>query len=372
MKKNLILVISGAVLMVSSAFAQEKFSGWWSDNVDSNYRHASLVTVEAWKDLKFGMRIHWGPYSVLGLDASWPLQGSSKEFQNAYFTLYQVFNPTEFSADEWADLAARAGMKYFVFTTRHHDGFSMFDTKTTVDSIRRAPGGSSGQTPPGVGRIESCKIHYSMMDTPYKKDIVAALAQAFRKRGMGIGFYYSWPDWHDPDSRWDKKNMFYDPRYTQESDPEHWKVFLDRIRQQLRELCTNYGNLMELSLDGNLAEFAWPETVKMVQMVRELQPNVLLRERGIGPYGDFTTPEHYVPEDPFKKPLAFPWEAIETIRQPLGLSAERRIQVETMASQCVDKRRSKGRELHARRLPDGKREISTRDYRAAAVRRCMA
>jgi alpha-L-fucosidase len=299
--------------MVSTVCAQDKFSGWWSDKVDPNYRHAPQSAVEAWKDLKFGMRIHWGPYSVMGLDASWPLQGSSKEFQNDYFTLYQVFNPTGFNADEWAELAERSGMKYFVFTSRHHDGFSMFNTQTTVDSIRRVPGGSGNQTPPGIGRFERCNIHYSMGDTPYKKDIVAALAGAFRKRGMGVGLYYSWPDWHDPDARWDKKSMYYDPQYDPKADPVSWNRFLERVRQQMRELCTNYGDMMELALDGNLAQGAWPETVKMVEMVRKLQPNVLMRERGIGPYGDFTTPEHFVPEDPIKKPLDFPWEAIEQL-----------------------------------------------------------
>jgi alpha-L-fucosidase len=151
------------------------------------------------------------------------------------------------------------------------------------------------------------------MDTPYKKDIVGALARAFRQRGLGVGFYYSWPDWHDPDFRWDKRNMFYDPNYTKESDPEHWNRFLERIRQQVRELCTKYGSLVELSLDGNLAEAAWPDTVKAVKLVRQLQPDVLMRERGIGPYGDFTTPEHYVPDDPFTKPIAMPWEAIEQL-----------------------------------------------------------
>lgn len=312
MKKLSILLFLLISLLAPPAHADEKFHQWWSDTTEPGYRHASPDAVEAWKDLKFGMRIHWGPYAVLGLDASWPLQGSSKEFQNTYFTSYQVFNPTDFNADQWAALAQRAGMKYFVFTTRHHDGFSMFDTQTKVDSLRRVV--STGKnTAPGISTLKSCNIHYSMMDTPYKKDIVAELAQAFRSKGLGVGFYYSWPDWHDPNARFDPKSMFYDPTYTRQSDPAHWQMFLDRVREQVRELCSHYGSLMELSLDGNLAEGAWPETVKIVEMVRGLQPNVLLRERGIGPYGDFTTPEHFVPDDPFKKPLAFPWEAIEQL-----------------------------------------------------------
>lgn len=297
---------AAAATAVSSADKNSDFQKWWSDKVDPNYHNAPTAAVEAWKDLKFGMRIHWGPYSVMSLDASWPLQSSSKEFQKTYFTLYQSFNPTDFSADGWAELARTAGMKYLVFTTRHHDGFSMFDTKTEVDSIRRIPSKSSQG---GIGATESCRIHYSMMDTLYPIDIVGAVAQAFRRKGMGVGLYYSWPDWHDPDALGDPRNMF----YTGKSDPQREQRFLNRVREQLRELCANYGELLEISFDAGLPRTAWPETVKIVEMARALQPSVMFRERGIGPYGDFTTPEHWVPEDPLKKPLGMPWEAIEQL-----------------------------------------------------------
>lgn len=287
------------------------FDKWWSDKAEPGYHHAPARAVEAWKDRKFGMRIHWGPYSVLGLDASWPLQGSTKEFQNIYFTLYQVFNPTDFNADEWADLAQQAGMKYFVFTTRHHDGFSMFDTHTMVDSIRRVPRDKVSET--GIGAFENCRIHYSIMDTLYSEDIVSALANAFRKKSMGVGFYYSWPDWHDPDGLADKQNMFHDSNPATKLDMVRLQRYVGRIREQIRELCTNYGDLFEISFDAGLPQTMWSEIVKTVEMARGLQPRVMLRERGIGPYGDFTTPEHWIPEDPFKKPLGMPWEAIEQI-----------------------------------------------------------
>ena len=283
---------------------------WWSDKVEPGYHNAPPEAVEAWKDRKFGMRIVWGPYSVLGLDASWPLQGSSKEFRDIHNTLYEVFNPTDFDAEEWAQLAERAGMKYVVFTTRHCDGFSMFDTKTMVDSIRRLPSNKSAS---GIGATETCRIHFSMMDTPYPRDITAAVVQAFRKKSMGVGLYYSWWDWHDPDCRSDKRNMFYDPNSTGQLDAQRWQRFMERTREQLRELCTNYGELFEISFDCSLPQSVWPETVKTVEMARTLQPSTLFRERGIGPYGDFTTPEHWVPPDPLKKPVGMPWEAIESI-----------------------------------------------------------
>jgi alpha-L-fucosidase len=245
------------------------------------------------------------------LDASWPLQGSSKDFRDIYSTLYEVFNPAQFDADEWADLAERAGMKYLVFTTRHCDGFSMFDTKTEVDSIRRVPYKKSMS---GIGTTENCRIRYSAMDTPYQRDITADVVQAFRKKNLGIGLYYSWWDWHDPDCRSDRRNMFYDPNSTGEQDEQRWRRFMARTREQLHELCTNYGDLFEISFDCSLPRAVWPETVKIVEMARDLQPSTMFRERGIGPYGDFTTPEHWIPPDPLKKPVGMPWEAIE----PLG------------------------------------------------------
>jgi len=293
--------------------AQDMPEGWGT-TVDPDYKHAPASAVDAWQDWRFGMRIHWGVYSVLGLDASMPLIGSTKEFQTIWFTLYQVFNPTDFDADEWAELAKRADMKYFIFTTRHLDGFSMFDTQTKVKSIRRLAGGKGGEAPVDIGPTENCLIHFSMMDTPYKQDVVSAIVKAFRRRGMGIGFYYSWADLHDLNFRWDQRNVFYDPHYSKESDPQDWQEFLERVTETLRELCTNYGKIDLIEFDDGLPKEAWPDTIRIVKMIRKLQPNVLLRDRGIGPYGDFSTPEHWVPENPSDKRVGEkPWEAIEEV-----------------------------------------------------------
>jgi alpha-L-fucosidase len=153
-----------------------------------------------------------------------------------------------------------------------------------------------------------------MMDTPYKKDIVAALVTAFRKRGMGIGFYYSWADLHDPNSRWDNRNMFYDPHYSKELNPQDWQAFLDRATATLQELCTKYGKIDLIEFDDGFPKEAWPDLIRIVKMVRGLQPNVLLRDRGLGPYGDFSTPEHWVPNSPTDVRVGQkPWEAIEMV-----------------------------------------------------------
>jgi len=309
--------------------------------VDPDYKHASEAAIEAWKDRKFGMRIHWGVYSVLGLDASMPLIGADQEFHTIWFTLFQVFNPTEFSAEEWADLAQRAGMKYFTFTTRHLDGFSMWDTKTRVDSVRRVAGGHGGEAPVGLGPTETVSIPYSMMDTLYPKDIVAEVVNAFRNRGMGIGLYFSWPDFHDQNFKWDKRSLFYDPHFSKESDPRAWQAMIDRITESLRELCTNYGKIDAIEFDHGMPEEAWPDTVRIIKMVRNLQPDCLLRNRGLGPYGDFSTPEHYVPPNPKDNRLGGrPWQAIEMIGkrwayQPSDVYKPKEWFVETLVDVCA-------------------------------------
>lgn len=107
--------------------------------------------------------------------------------------------------------------------------------------------------------------------------------------------------------------MFYDPRFTQESDSERLMRFAARLREQVREISSNYGELFEISFDTSMPEFLWPETVKIVKMARELQPSAMFRDPGIGPYCDFTKSEHRGAPDPSKASSCMPWEAIETL-----------------------------------------------------------
>jgi len=198
-------------------------------------------------------------------------------------------------------------MTYFVFTAKHHDGFCMFATESVVPGFRRVGGGARG----GLGKVERVPLHYSIMDTPFRRDVLQELAAAARQRGIGVGLYYSNQDWFDPDQRFLKDHMFYDPQFNILRDAGAHARMVRRQRLQLRELCTNYGAIQQIDLDAGWPQALWPDIVSIVKEVRRLQPQVLLRERGIGPYGDFTTPEHWVPKS--KDEVPRPWQAIETL-----------------------------------------------------------
>jgi hypothetical protein len=173
------------------------------NTLNPNYKHASKAAYERWRDLKFGLRIHWGYYSLLGVEASWAVRNMSNEEKQRYFELYKKFNPAKFDANERMNLMKRCGLTYFVFTTKHHDGFSMFDTRTRVK--RRV-----NYVADGGPKIEECDLAYSIMDTPCKRDIVKELTDAAHKQRIGVGLYFSHIDWYDADFRMDKWNPFRD------------------------------------------------------------------------------------------------------------------------------------------------------------------
>ena len=280
---------------LNQALDREAMQRGWLTSVDPSYHHAPQAAVEAFKDLKFGIRIHWGLYSLIGSDASWALAGADKRFLDWYNVLYQFFNPTDFDANAWMDLFQRGGVKYFTFTTKHHDGFCLWPTKTTQESIRLTP---RGYGPGGVEYYERVIQNYSIMDGPYKKDIVGSLINAGRKKGLGIGLYYSHVDWHDPAFAWDPFNQAYDPHFTEESDPQRWQTFIDHEREQVRELMTNYGKIDFLDFDIGWPKAAAQDMADITMMVRKLQPGIIIRGRGIGAYGDYYTPEREVPGGP--------------------------------------------------------------------------
>jgi len=226
---------------------------------------------EAWfQTLGFGMFIHWSIDVQLGAIISHSAAVGSKDYLNRYFhELPKTFNPKRFDPDEWATLAQLAGMKYMVFTAKHHNGFCMWDTATT---------------------------DFNIMNTPYGRDALAEIITAFRRRGIAIGLYFSPDDYHV------MYEQGYPPsRNTRESEstenPELWGV----NRRQLKELLTNYGKIDILFLDEKsdwvntlVADYSW-----------DIDPDLIITRGGMA------TPEQHLPD----KPIPGPWEACFTIGQ---------------------------------------------------------
>jgi alpha-L-fucosidase len=300
---------------------------WYTEKTpDADYQHASSKAYEDFQDMKFGIRVHWGIYTLAGSwDASWPFQEMNNAKRQAYQELYQSFNPVGFDAEEWMKIFERAGAKCFAITTKHHEGFSLFDTKTRVHQ-------RANWTAPGGPKIEDCDLAYSVMDTPFKRDIIKELADAAHKHAMKIDLYFSHPDWYDADFRpycyhplqtagyflhpWDYGWVMTRGRITLTPPPtrEETARAMARHRQQLIELLSNYGKIDMVCLDMMLGPAVWPEMKETIKELRKIQPDVMFRNRGIGNYGDYYTPEGFVPGDPANTDM--PWMVI----YPLGRS----------------------------------------------------
>jgi alpha-L-fucosidase len=294
----------------------------------ASYRSASTSAYEAFQDMKFGVRIHWGIYSIWHRGAeSWPFLEMSLDDRQKYNSLYTAWNPSGFDASLWMDTFQESGMKMFAFTSKHHEGFSMFDTHTRVK--RRA-----NWTASGGPKIESCDVAYSIMETPFRRDVVKELCDAAHKRDIKIDLYFSHPDWYDADFRpyivhplqvpssaslvtprdLTRIRKTYDEHPVIVSDPTDAEVarMMVRHRAQLVELLTNYGRIDMICLDMWLGPRVWPELRKTLLKLREIQPDVMLRDRGIGNYGDYYTPERVIPGS--KEASDKPWFCIN----PLG------------------------------------------------------
>jgi alpha-L-fucosidase len=219
-----------------------------------------------YRNAKFGMFIHWGPYSQASVEASWPIMvpkpGGITETE--YRALPQTFNPTNFDPNAFIELARLAGQEYIVFTTKHHDGFCMFDSSYT---------------------------DYKITNTPYGKDIVAQLAKACDEDGMPLGFYYSPPDLHHPGFR-DTAKLAKENWHGEPQRPE-WSSYLEYMQLQLAELLTRYGPVAIVWFDG-LNDQKKYNGARVIEMIRELQPDTLVNDR-LGVDGDYETPEQFIP-----------------------------------------------------------------------------
>lgn len=242
-----------------------------AQDADKPYLKASDADMQWWKEARFGLFIHWGPVSLKGTEIGWS-RGGERRGQggkggipvDVYDNLYKEFNPVEFNADAWVALAQEAGMKYLVFTSKHHDGFSMFDSQLT---------------------------EYKITNAPFKRDVVKELADACHKAGLRVGFYYSPPDWHHPDYR-----------------TENHAKYIEYMHGQLREICTNYGQIDIIWFDGLGGTAQDWDSERLFKMIRELQPHVIINNRA-GLSGDHDTPEQTIGRFQNDRP----WESCITI-----------------------------------------------------------
>lgn len=263
--------------------------------------------LDKWQDKKFGVIFHWGLYAVPGIVESWRLCSEDEDwigrdstatydkYKEWYWGLSQKFNPVKFNPEQWAQVAKNAGMRYVVFTTKHHDGFAMFDTKQSDFSI----------------------AHGAFKENP-RADVAKYVFEAFRKKDFMIGAYYSKPDWHSEYYWWPR---FATPNrnvnYSVEKHPWRWNKFKEFTYNQIGELMNNYGSIDILWLDGGWV--APPkqdiDMAKIAQMARKAQPGLLMVDRTIhGPFENYQTPEQTIP----KQQLAYPWESCLTLGYDWG------------------------------------------------------
>lgn len=297
-----------------------------------------LEKLEKWQDLKFGLLMHWGPYSQWGVVESWSICAEDEpwcrrnnqdyvQYKRDYENLQTTFNPLKFDPSRWAKAAKNAGMKYVVFTTKHHDGFSMFDTRLTDYRI------TADKTP---------------FHTNQKANVAKEIFNAFRAEGLWAGAYFSKPDWHSEFYWWPNfatpdRNVNYDiSKY-----PDRWESFIQYTQGQIMELLGgDYGKIDILWLDGGQVQKLTEEEVyryidqirmmsreevykyimstgyksskiqsqdirmdELVVRARKAQPGIIVVDRAVyGKNQNYLTPENRVPD----MALPYPWESCIT------------------------------------------------------------
>lgn len=255
-----------------------------------------------WTDARFGMFIHWGLYA-LPARHEW-VKNAERMTNEQYQKYFDVFNPDMWDPHEWAKMAKAAGMKYVVLTAKHHEGFCLFDSKYT---------------------------DYKATNTPFGKDIIKEYVDAFRSEGLKVGFYYSLIDWHHPDYTIDRvhpQRQTSDSAYARLNKGRDMNKYREYIKNQVRELLTNYGEISIIWFD-----FSFPgkngkghadwDSENLLKMARSLQPGIIVDDRldleDVEGGWDFTTPEQVqVSSWPEVNGKKVPWETCQTFSGSWG------------------------------------------------------
>jgi alpha-L-fucosidase len=289
---GLCLLFSVHMLLAQGDVVEQSQTYDWPDD------KAVVEHLKNWQDMKFGVLIHWGLYAVPGIVESWSICDEDwitrdttmtyQQYMDWYFGLSEQFRPAHFNPEQWADVCGDAGMRYMIFTSKHHDGFCMWDSHETDFTIAR----------------------HAFRDDP-RRDVLRHVNEAFRRHGFSIGTYFSKPDWHSQDYWWDvyaKKGR--NVNYPVAQHPERWNRFKDFTHRQLEEILTGYGPVDILWLDGG---WVWPgnrgqdiDMPAIARMARSHQPGIIIVDRTIGgPYENYLTPERTMPDTR----LDYPWES---------------------------------------------------------------
>ncbi len=307
MKKKLLLTAVFFLAIIANAQEEKRIKvNDFVHKSSSTYEYPAdpevLKKLEKWQDQKFGVLFHWGIYSVRGTAESWGLCSEPQpwmyrsrknahnvpygEFKRWYWEQAKEFNPINFEPADWAKTMKEAGFKYLLFTTKHHDGFCMFDSKYTDYNIAQGPYKN--------GKYSNVTYH---------------LFDAFRQENFMIGAYFSKADWHNEDY-WDPNfaTPTRNPNYDIREDPQKWARFQQFTANQIEELMSDYGRVDVLWLDAGWVREP-KQDIKIDEIVsnaRRKQPGLIVADRTVpGRNENYQTPERKIPETQ----LTHPWES---------------------------------------------------------------
>lgn len=228
---------------------------------------------------RFGMFVHWGLYAIPAWHEQY--QWRAKIPRAQYVKFAGQWNPKKFDPDEWLDTMELAGMKYITITTKHHDGFCLWDTQQTK---------------------------FNTMNTPYKKDIIGMLAEACHKRDIPLCLYYSIADWNHPN--YPNQERHHELAGPEPGDQPDWDRYMEFLKAQVKELCSDYGKISGFWWDMNVPQYKDPS---INAMIRTLQPTAVINNRGFDE-GDFGTPERDFDDAAAEsKTLERPTEACQSV-----------------------------------------------------------